>query len=668
MAFETAIYTDVTAEESVDSMAGFGFQSVSDGIDGTARAVIVEKMLHSISPYWNTSLEETDHPETFAFLVQGDRLYFSRGKSTGRTASGRRGNQITESAVTDDVHDISPYVPAQLLLSSEWTVEKRASKNAGKWFAPLDIPEEFEVSQLVEWVKANPERLRMLGTMMASLEERKTKKTVVVSREIEETLRWFSLLTLLMNRDDAVHVGIRGFTDAPFSFEAPLVAVHPDLMPQRLSGANVFDVENLITDCTATSFSAETCKHWLEKLDEDDALEAIGQFRGWEKPLGAETAFDATTMILDLETEREVPTWSVGISVIRGLIAAELFEDLDLYSEELTDALRGYIPSEESEFVDAAQALGFGKSVSVEGLPEAILDATFEGLFNNHDAIGAWASELLNMKDWDWKGLESFLELLLQLLEVADSPRAKSLLLELANRGARALTREQIQQYVVPAERELLAIEMSNPGQFGPQISSWPKGPQLMEELATTLRAELDNNPTPANRQVVNMVEGRWDYLRDKAQPQCPLTSWFVASDLARTPLKQRADRFKSDLNGVGPDMWIVCLKGASLPEDIDLFIQWARSVDSTTSLASAVINKASKQIHVDPKHAKAKDVDQWIKLLKAVAQSKPHSVQRADALKAMEQYRDEIPNMKERASNMMKSFSNPFRSGRKQR
>ncbi len=55
MAFHTAIYTDVTRDESVDGEDGFNFQAISEGITGRERQAIRERMLHRISGQWHVS-------------------------------------------------------------------------------------------------------------------------------------------------------------------------------------------------------------------------------------------------------------------------------------------------------------------------------------------------------------------------------------------------------------------------------------------------------------------------------------------------------------------------------------------------------------------------------------------------------------------------------------
>src|SRR5699024_12682914 len=65
--------------------------------------------------------------------------YFSRGISTGTTNNGRRGNQLTQAAVTGAADDLQPHRPAQLYGAKHWALEKADGTVCEPWFAPLEL-------------------------------------------------------------------------------------------------------------------------------------------------------------------------------------------------------------------------------------------------------------------------------------------------------------------------------------------------------------------------------------------------------------------------------------------------------------------------------------------------------------------------------------------------
>ena len=61
---DVAVYSDTTADESVDGVQGFNFRALSAGITPEDRRRIREELLHRVHPTWNHDHDELDHPPT----------------------------------------------------------------------------------------------------------------------------------------------------------------------------------------------------------------------------------------------------------------------------------------------------------------------------------------------------------------------------------------------------------------------------------------------------------------------------------------------------------------------------------------------------------------------------------------------------------------------------
>src|SRR5688572_4343321 len=103
--FEVLIYTDCTAEESVNGRTGFQFMAESGGVTPRDEEVVRTGLLHSVPTGVDLDRPE-HHPATCTYREHGDRFYMSRGRSLGKTSTGRPGNQLTQAIVTSSEADL----------------------------------------------------------------------------------------------------------------------------------------------------------------------------------------------------------------------------------------------------------------------------------------------------------------------------------------------------------------------------------------------------------------------------------------------------------------------------------------------------------------------------------------------------------------------------------
>src|SRR5687768_3613322 len=105
--FAVLTYTDCSAEESTSGRNGFQFHARSSEVTPADEQRISNGLLHVVP--LGLDPERPDlHPPTCAYTAVDGRYYLTRGRSTGRTLSGRPGNQVTQAIATDVPADILP--------------------------------------------------------------------------------------------------------------------------------------------------------------------------------------------------------------------------------------------------------------------------------------------------------------------------------------------------------------------------------------------------------------------------------------------------------------------------------------------------------------------------------------------------------------------------------
>ena len=95
----------------------------------------------------------------------------SRGRSLGKTLTGRPGNQLTQAIVSSNEADLLPLRPAQLYSCPHWRLERVKSTTTEQWQTPLEIAPAFETRALHAMVSEDPWAKSFLPTFLTMVEQ-----------------------------------------------------------------------------------------------------------------------------------------------------------------------------------------------------------------------------------------------------------------------------------------------------------------------------------------------------------------------------------------------------------------------------------------------------------------------------------------------------------------
>lgn len=663
MVFESAVYTDVTSDESVDRLDGFGFQTMSEGIDGADRAVIVSDLLHVKSRSWPFDRDETEHPPTAVYL-RGERgFYFSRGVATGKTNSGRSGNQITQAVVTRDEDDIHPYRPVQICAAKNWKLEKAPSQRSEKWFAPLEIDDAFENEALVTmfredaWAAATlPAYLSMLHAALDS----PSAKVIVIHDDLELVLKWFAAGTLLLPPEDALSLGCRVFATDPFRTTAQLVGVHPDLDTESLSGSYVIDLTARTVSEVPITAEAERIAAWVTEHDAFDAIEAAALGGRWMRAADAEVGGNGVEMVLGLRPVAPGHAeWEIGISLIEGLGKAGLRDDLELYFDELSDSIASYGISSTDDAARAARAARYAADTGVTGLAEAVLVPSLEALAAAPAAASAWAIELDASGGWRTLHLSEPDRIADLFAEVILGSAADALpqLLHLAAPLEEHLPTERLN----PAIERAVSYLLDDPRQVSKNITSWYEGESIARALRRALLNELADHTLAHARLAHELGEGAWDAIidGDSSEPETrALACWREAARVALQPADVRGRAIEDSLKKTDsdptlprlqPECWTIAIgsEEALGQEDPQLLAIWIRRVGLDKTLKEECSRLLAPALEQNPKTATTRDVKAWLELAKALVAAEPQDQNHREAEARLNKILREIPSAK---------------------
>lgn len=683
MAFEQAIYTDVTVEESVDGRSGFGFRAVSPGVTEADKASVTQRMLHVVSSSWPMDRDPLSHPETLAYTPADGRFFFSRGRSTGATRSGRQGNQITRALFTNDSDDILPFVPAQLFTAPVWELESGDSTELERVPTPLEIPEEFEAEALLEWIKGEPSLIGAFGQLAAGLAQRGSKKTVLVCDNLHDVVRWFTLSSLTLSPQDALELKLRGFVDDLYNNGADLLAVHPKMVPPRMDGAVVIDVtDGSLSTPAEPEESADAIVRWVHELDPFDALESIDLFRSWQPVLDTSLAVVAVDMLLHGGTGDSTATrsgksrWDTAIAIIRGLVEGGKGSDVATYLDELTEALSGHVPATPEEMVNAAGVAAYSAHVDVPGLTDSLVKAAIHGLSNNPALAGAWTRTLVTDPNWDWSAVEDPDQVARQLAYLASEeeiePADLGFILQALRPLQRHLTAGALKQQVDATLRRSVDFELAHPGHSAHSIDKWIHAEEAKSQIRATVAADFYANGPRQHQRWSEAQQGVWDYVRsagrsfDSTNTDSEFNGLVAAAELSTMPAAQRQQAISDRRGDLSPVLSMYVVSDATLPEDSALVTTWIDNVGSDADLRDFIYESVNIDLSTPAEKVKKKNLEVYEALLESLGRSglsaEDARVNR-DFLYAVRDHKDSIPTMKERAGATFDKFK---RFGRK--
>lgn len=670
MTFETAIYTDVSNEESVDGVSGFGFQAVSEGVDGMARAAIVPEMLHLVSQSWARNHEASEQPETWAYKRVEDRFYFSRGRSTGATISGRAGNQLTQVAFTQDATDLETNVPAQILAATNWALERCTSHASPTWDLPLDVPDHLSDEALFEWVKQDPSRGETLALLTSMLEKRAQQPTILIAYDIEDVLRWFTLVTMMFGLDAASEISLRAFIEDPYRTAASFIAVHPELTHTQLTSSQYVNLVTGEHSQHEVSDTARACSEWAMELDEYDAMDAIALLRSWEPALGGHLAAAAAAMATgagSVGTGHE--QWSTGISAIEGLANNGHDEDVAMYMDEFTESLQSHTPSDASELQLAGRALAAAVATGQKDLAQAIFAPTLAGLESQPQLVGQWAHALDEQTEWQWPEYfftERIATRMTKLLRGTQTTDLGHVLL-VFKPLIETLDEETRVDFVKEEVERAAEHERENPGYFQSTIWKWPSYEIAINKLHNDLIKRFNEAKSTQDPALQQLTNGEWNHLRH-ANPTAPLnkefTGWIEASEAYNTRVADRA-KVIVQARQLSENKSYLVLDGTELLRNTDVWTAWLHSIPKARGNNPWFADKLKRDLDdvlsQDPQKANKKEVAAW-KPLAAALHNWDQSEDNHRRVRFLDRLYDQIPTRSEKMSSAFGNFKGKFR------
>ncbi|MFJ2621481.1 hypothetical protein [Glutamicibacter sp. NPDC087344] len=665
MAFETAIYTDVTRDEAIDGTDGFNFQSISSGMDGKLQRQIRESMLHLVSNRWPSDRDDLEHPSTAIYAQHDGVSYFSRGCSVGATHSGRRGNQLTQAIATERQDDLEPYLPAQVYGARNWRMEKAPEQSCSQWFAPLEIDEQFETEALWKILVDNTWALEILPGFLAMLEdvaENSSQKIVLIHDELDTVMRWFALGTMLLGRERALSLGYKAFVTEVFQNSAQLIGVHPDLDAGPLTGAHVINLLEQTSTPIEVTESAMRVSIWAGELDVYEALEVISIAQKWMPVLGTSLgarAAEMVTLAQSIPIGRE--SWELSLQIIEGLAKHGLIEDLKLYMDELSDAVASHQLVEEDEFLLAARATRFAASSNVDELTSLVLLPSMESLASAPIHAKRWASELDKDGRWAWPSIEEpaqltelHTEIIAEAAQVEEAKSSLPLLLQLASRLPIRPDEESIS-----VELEIVAeLLVEQRGVVTDGLEQWLGATRIKQSAR---RRIIDRLKYPAGDAFVyqGLLDGRWsslgnedlgDSCEEQKEDLYTLRQWIDAAKLYSMPIEERKFALEAGQLRPHPDSWKFALNGAALPINMSLYMAWINAVVVRNELRDDILRYVQSVLEVNPKQAKSKELERLSLLLDSLHTSLMGDAEVAKICLKVKEYSESIPSFMDKA------------------
>ncbi|OYN93381.1 hypothetical protein CGZ95_18635 [Enemella evansiae] len=578
--FNVAVYTDTRAEESLDGVAGFNFQSASSGVTAQDRQTIRDQMLHQVVVGWGVDNDPLAHPPSFAYVGRGDKYFLARGISTGVTDNGRPGNLLTQAIVTSDPEDFGTMRPAQLFGAVKWSLQKQPGKDSPQWAPPLEVEPEFEAEALCDMVKTEDWARGALPTFLTMVEQTADgKRLIVVSSDAVAAQRWIALGTLFMDRERALKLTIRGMVADPMTVKGDIVASSPAFGPQpdptvRRNGVNVLDLDQRITSPIDVSEAAATQAAWFLGQESGTALAAIELARQWEPFMGVGLATEAADIASFQRAGGGARGWMTAMKALLGLGSRGQADELFFYGDALLDAAVTYAPQSPAEWQQAGEALAALVQANTHDLAASLLLSSLEALRGNVAAVRAWLAGLgrvpagvrLRWEDIDAREQASMLWHQI----VARTPADDQLM---ALRATHTLDLPLNGVALDTAVAGLASVWAATP-QMTVDLDHIAHPERTLSALATHLtrgwgRGEHDLLGDGAEAWHWLAADPRLDSrLRDN------LGRWFVAASLARIPVAERAARV-AQAGPLPPASWFVVFAGVGISRHADVVKAW---------------------------------------------------------------------------------------------
>lgn len=593
--FELLIYTDCSAEESVNGRTGFQFQAESVGATPSDEAVVLSDLQHVVESDLAVD-EPQSHPPSCTYTAQRGRFYLARGVSTGKTLSGRPGNQLTETIVTGDTADILPLRPAQLYAAANWTLRRAPAKVVPGWQAPLEISPDFEVAALHSFITSDPWALSVLPSFLTMVEQAMGSprtKLIIKHPDQKTIMKWVSLSQLVMDADAALQSSFRIFSSNPVADSADIVGAHPQLSPEisatSTGGQNVLDlIDRVGTNVTVTK-SAHRHARWFAGADPYGALDAIEVSRRWAVVMDPDTASAAAEIAcLGFSGAPERAQYLVTARALDALATRKQSDELEAYGESLVDLLADYLTGSSSDFEPAVTALWALNAAAESTLVSHIALAMLERASASPGYAQEWAALHIELPASDglmmeWrddearKYADSLATSILQRGSLDALPALFSLVKSLNVQG-------------VASDVDSRITELALHWVFHPELTTraytWVHREFVIYEMMRHLGEQLSLQKP---RLIESLDRGNWDWLLGEQwsfDASDPTAIWLAARDLAKASREDR--RLKFEIYSPHAPVWAWSLfitRGG--PDEHNELAQWVRdhpSLDESLS------------------------------------------------------------------------------------
>lgn len=620
--FETAIFTDVTAEESRDGRTGFTFQAVSPGFTEEQEAFARENLIHQVSPAIADSDPARD--QSFTYCPNGGTAYFSRGASLGRTASGRNGNQITQIATASTPADIAPFTPAQIFAAKRWNLAKAEGGRAESWTTPLSVEPTFTSDALLAWVTTDPRRLDLLTALISSIDEilrHQTQDTIVlVHDELTEVFRWLSAASILSNEAAVRSIPFRAFVDDPRRGGFSVVGCRPSHALSPQPGMRIFNLIDITTSTEGPFTFGATRTRTLLNEQPDRALATIRLARAWDPYLAGDNAFWASELVNGLLPDEHVShNADRTITVIDGLAQGGRVTDVEHHIVDFAAALRrANIDSPDQLHAlarSARQAYEAGSPSLTRTLLDAILDVEApEGAGDSRSQhLAVWAPELVASARGPWPltqlSDEQYWMQRLLALRPAD-PADHRFVFSLASRlNPTATTSETdwdlaVQEFTAACFRDMSLISTIEGIWIAPRIRETLRR-HLLRRLSgigdspKTLFARNPDIELLQQAEAAALVDSRF---ADDGRCFAPLHLIDEAVALGTIQsTKERAKAIRSSRAEWPPTQWALALAGTHPREDTDLWATWIERSDVSDGLVRYLTREMERDLESPP-------------------------------------------------------------------
>ncbi|WP_071289221.1 hypothetical protein [Mycolicibacterium llatzerense] len=583
--FDVCVFTDVRADEALDGVAGFNFMAASPGATVADQKFVADRMLHVVKSSWHVDhQDELAHPPSCIYRKFGDRYFLSRGRSTGSTVTAPRpGNQLTQAIVTSAPDDFIPYRPAQLYAARQWNLSRETGgKHISPWPTPLEIDATYEPDELNEdLVVGSPFGTEFLAKFLTMVEQAvavPAKKLIIVHTDLDVVMRYISLASLFLDADRAFAMSFVAFAQQPLAADADIVGATPDFgeTPKANSGSAAYNVVDLLTvemSPVEVSRSAARQAEWFAD-DPLDALAAIDVARRWEAALGADLATDAAGIVSFTEGPVAAPhDRAAALRAVHGLVAGGLGDDLDMYSDELLDAIVTSPPAAEADVVLAADAIEACHQSGRDDVGTGILLPTLEVLAARPELIPTWSSAvsrwIAGAGPLQWESADSRAHAMRAQAEIVNRTDPQHLVdVLIAGKIAGLLPDDGV---IAPALDRLADHWCQHP-ELSTKKDDLPYQSHLGPRLTYRIVGALERNDPAVTG---GFVAGEWNWLAGHGSPLAP---WHAAAAIGTTRLDQRADEIAARGARLPAESWRLVLAGAELPAGAPAVAAWIDS------------------------------------------------------------------------------------------